>query len=243
MFIRVIVSFESYNIMNDSNDPNELDVFEQPKETGEFYPVFPISNAVFFPKTVIPLHIFEPRYKKMIAEVKNFGNKKFALTGLVTSVNPIRSKPEELGVLVEILEEEELPDGRFSIVVLILERVKILDYFRPYDLFSDDYALGEIVSIPEEPIDSNSVEWIELRKNLFMEFKSHFERITKRTLNLTEESIAETFTPEESINTVCNITLLNYQEKQSLLYLNSIYERGKRILEIYRNFNQKQRNL
>ena len=30
----------------------------------EIYPIFPISNTVFFPKTVIPLHIFEPRYKK-----------------------------------------------------------------------------------------------------------------------------------------------------------------------------------
>ena len=220
--------------MNSTNDKNA----EFEKVGLEIYPIFPISNAVFFPKTVIPLHIFEPRYKKMISDVKNFGNKKFVLTGLITSENPIKSNPDGLGVLVELIQEEELPDGRFNIVVLILERVKIGNYFRTYDLFSDDYALGEIEFIPEEPIDSSSSEWIELRKNLFREFKSHFERLTKRNLNVTEETIAESFTPEESINTVCNITLLEYHEKQSLLYIDSIYERGKKILEIYKKLNK-----
>ena len=214
---------------------------EQKEVSGELYPVFPISNAVFFPKTVIPLHIFEPRYKTLIADVKEFGNKRFVLTSLTTTDKPIKSIPDKLGVLVEITEEEQLPDGRYNIVVLILERVKIIDYFRTYDLFSDDYAIGEIVFFPEEPIDSSSEEWIELRKSLFQEFKIHFERITKRTIPVTEERIAKTITPEESINTVCNITLLDYSEKQSLLYIDSLFERGKRILQIYKNFNKKDR--
>ena len=231
--------------MTDSFNQDESDLLknQNDKEKGELYPVFPISNAVFFPKTIIPLHIFEPRYKKMLSDVQEFGNKRFVLTGLITTDNPIGSRPDELGVLVEIVEQESLPDGRFNIVVLILERVKIIDFFRSYDLFSDDYSIGEIILFPEEPIDSSSLEWLELRKSLFLEFKSHFERITKRTLAVTEETIADTFTPEESINTVCNITLLEYHEKQSLLYENSLFKRGKRILDIYRNLNKKNKKI
>ena len=226
-----------------NQDENDLLDNQKNKEKGELYPVFPISNAVFFPKTIIPLHIFEPRYKKMLNDVQEFGNKRFVLTGLITTDNPIRSRPDELGVLVEIVEQESLPDGRFNIVVLILERVRIIEFFRSYDLFSDDYSIGEIILFPEEPIDSSSHEWLDLRKNLFQEFKDHFERITKRTLAVTEETIADTFTPEESINTVCNITLLEYHEKQTLLHLNSLYERGKRILDIYRNLNKKNKEI
>ncbi len=65
----------------------------------------------------------------------------------------------------------------------------------------------------------------------------HFERMTKRKLEFSEESIAESLTPEESINTLSNITLLDYGEKLSLLHIDSLNERGKRILEIYRKFN------
>lgn len=227
--------------MKDSMQNNKNDVLKVPKEKGELYPIFPISNAVFFPKTIIPLHIFEPRYKRLIKDIKEFGNKRFVLTSLITNDNPIKTLTDTHGSLAEIIEEESLPDGRFNVVVLILERVKIIDYFREFDLFSNDYAIGEIISTPEEPIDSLSNEWLELRTNLYNEFKLHFERMTKRKLALTEKSIADSLTPEESINTVCNITVLEYGEKLSLLHINSLFERGKRILDIYRKLNIDQR--
>lgn len=224
--------------MNNSDD-FENDELEDKPQSSELYPIFPISNAVFFPKTLIPLHIFEPRYKKLIQDIEKFGNKRFVLTGLLTSDRPIKSEPDQIGVLVEMIEQEALADGRFNIVVLVRDRVKIGEYFRKYDIFSDDYAIGEIINYPEEPIDSNSREWLDLRRNLYFEFKIHFERLTKRRLEMTEDVIAQTFSPEESINTVCNITLLDYWEKQSLLSIDSLYERGKKILEIYRKFNSK----
>ena len=159
---------------------------------------------------------------------------------MITTSKPIvNSKPDSIGVIAELIEEEKLPDGRSNIVAMIHERVKIKDYFRAYDILSDDYAIAEISYFPEEPIDSNSEQWHDLRRNLFLEFKTHFEKMTKHKLELTEESIAESFTPEQSINTACNITLLNYAEKQELLNISSLYERGLKILEIYKKMNRK----
>lgn len=222
--------------MNEFSDDENIEN-ENQNNPNELYPIFPISNAVFFPKTIIPLHIFEPRYKKLLHDIQKFGNKRFVLTGLLTVDNPIKSIPDNLGVLVELIEEEPMQDGRFNIVVMVLERIRIGEYFRKYDIFSNDYAIAEISYYPEEPIDSNSPEWIDLRKNLFMEFKAHFERLTRKTLALTEEFIAESLSPEESINTACNITMLDYSEKQSLLKIDSLFERGKKILDIYRKIN------
>ncbi len=119
--------------MNNSSQNKENDVISESKEHGDLYPVFPISNAVFFPKTVIPLHIFEPRYKRLIKDIQEFGNKKFVLTSLITTDNPIKSLTDIYGVLAELIEEESLPDGRFNIVVLIIRRVKLIDYFREFD--------------------------------------------------------------------------------------------------------------
>ena len=223
---------------NENIDENNNDFNDQ--NPSELYPIFPISNAIFFPKTIIPLHVFEARYRKLIKDIQEFGDKKFVLCGLITTSKPIvNSQPDSIGVIAELIEEEKLPDGRSNIVVMIHERVKIKDYFRVYDILSDDYAIAEISYFPEEPIDSNCEQWHDLRRNLFLEFKTHFEKMTKHKLGLTEESIAESFTPEQSINTACNITLLNYSEKQALLNINSLYERGLKILEIYKKMNRK----
>lgn len=223
-------------------DNDDLDDYNS--QTGDLYPIFPITNALFFPKTIITLHIFEPRYRKLLRDIQEFGDKKFVITGLLTTNKPfINTKPDTLGVMVELMEEEKMSDGRSNIVLMVTDRVKIREdkYFRPYDIISTEYAIAEIEYCPEEPIDTNSIDWVNLRKELYLEFKTHFERVTRQKLKVTEESIAESFTPEESINGVCNNTLLDYQEKLSLLTLNSLYERGLRILEIYRRMNKKYR--
>ena len=54
-------------------------------------PVFPLSNAIFFPKTLLPLNIFEPRYKQMTEHAVN-GDK---LIGMVQS-NQKLTKKEKL---------------------------------------------------------------------------------------------------------------------------------------------------
>ena len=48
--------------MTDFSDTSDSDLENnKPTQDAELYPIFPISNAVFFPKTILPLHIFEPR--------------------------------------------------------------------------------------------------------------------------------------------------------------------------------------
>ena len=51
-------------------------------------PIFPLSNAIFFPKTLLPLNIFEPRYKQMTEHAVE-GNK---LIGMVQSNQNINLK-------------------------------------------------------------------------------------------------------------------------------------------------------
>ena len=141
--------------MSDTNNDNFND--DNNISPNQLYPIFPITNALFFPKTMIPLHIFEPRYRRLLRDIQDFGDKRFVITGLLTTNKPIiKTRPDSLGVIVQLMEEEKISDGRSNVVLMVHERVKIKEYFRPYDIISDDYAIAEIEYFPEEPIDCTS---------------------------------------------------------------------------------------
>ncbi len=105
-------------------------------------PIFPLP-AVLFPGTPLPLHIFEPRYKRMLADClaadRCFG---------ITPVPPARDVPEPgtVGCVAEVRVNQELPDGRSNIVVLGGSRFvlsRLLDESLPYlvaqvQTFDDD---------------------------------------------------------------------------------------------------------
>lgn len=82
-------------------------------------PIFPLPDAVFFPETHLPLHVFEPRYREMLAD---------ALAGErligVQRLNPAAPAAEdgrpavfEIGCAGEVVEHESLEDGRSNIVL------------------------------------------------------------------------------------------------------------------------------
>jgi len=91
--------------------------------------LFPLPDLVLFPHALLPLHIFEPRYRQMTADA-------LAGDGLVTMVQ-IRLAPEgcppwaepvpimDVGCLGKIIEHERLTDGRFNIVLLGWKRVRL----------------------------------------------------------------------------------------------------------------------
>jgi Lon protease-like protein len=94
-------------------------------------PIFPLP-VVLFPGTPLPLHIFEPRYKRMLADCLA-GDRRFG----ITPVPPARETPAPgtVGCIAEVRVNQELPDGRSNIVVLggsrfILSR--LLDESVPY---------------------------------------------------------------------------------------------------------------
>jgi ATP-dependent Lon protease len=77
-------------------------------------PIFPLS-AVLFPGTTLPLHIFEPRYRRMLSDCLT-GDRRFGITP--TGSSGEAPEPGMVGCVAEIRINQELPDGRSNIVVL-----------------------------------------------------------------------------------------------------------------------------
>lgn len=104
---------------------------------SQLIPVFPLPNVVLFPKAVVPLHIFEPRYRSMIADALR-GNRLIATALLQDGFEPMyhtREAPIHPIVCVgHVLKSEELCGGRFNLLLRGLERARIIheDADKPY---------------------------------------------------------------------------------------------------------------
>ncbi|HEY6478096.1 MAG TPA: LON peptidase substrate-binding domain-containing protein [Polyangia bacterium] len=116
-------------------------------------PLFPLPNAVLFPHALLPLHVFEERYRAMVRDVLT-GSRCLAVALLVPnarSEEPLPSVQPIAGV-GEVVMAHELPDGRFNLVVRGRARVRIdreLPSGRPYRLVT-------ATELPDFPITNES---------------------------------------------------------------------------------------
>jgi uncharacterized protein len=103
---------------------------------SELLPIFPLPTVVLFPGVFLPLHIFEPRYREMVADALS--------TDRLIGMTLLREGWERayegcppvygVGCIGLISHCEKLADGRYNIVLRGLDRVRILneEHSRPY---------------------------------------------------------------------------------------------------------------
>ena len=115
---------------------------------GTVVPLFPLPNAFLFPATLMPLHIFEPRYRQMIEDSLD-GPGRLVVSAVQEGwQDQLAGAPPVLPVagLGEIARHERLPDGCFMIWLAGLARVRLREV--PSERL---YRKVEIVPLPEEP--------------------------------------------------------------------------------------------
>jgi Lon protease-like protein len=119
---------------------------------GEMLPLFPLG-AVLYPGMLLPLHIFEERYRQLVrdlldgAEPRRFGV--IAIRkGRETGIDAVHSL-YEIGCTATLRRVDQHEDGRFDIVTLGTQRFRLLrlDHTRPY-------LQGEVEMLAEDPVDA-----------------------------------------------------------------------------------------
>jgi uncharacterized protein len=108
-------------------------------------PVFPLPNVVFFPNTYLPLHVFEPRYREMIADAAAGGHcVGMALLKEGWEDNYYGNPPIfEVGCVGRLVSTQGLPDGRSNIVLEGLHRYEIREQF-----YTKSYRRARVVLKP-----------------------------------------------------------------------------------------------
>ena len=200
-------------------------------------PIFPLSNFIIFPKTAVPLNIFEPRYIDMV----NDSMKSNKLIGMIQPKNlKNRSKINidlyDIGCLGKITSFKETNDGRFLIELKGVIRFKIIKEIKSnkkyrecevsYENFSDD------LSDKKENLKFSDLELI------FKDLKTLFEKrgfiINWRELE--KQSLNET------INALAMASPFTLEEKQVLLEAKNIDVRKSKISEILTTYTFDQYN-
>ena len=188
------------------------------KKFPNIIPVFPLSGVIYFPKTNLPLNIFEQRYLNLINDAYD----KDKLIGMVQSKKENKSV-YEIGCLGKISDYQKSKDGRILINLTGISRFKILKEIsndKLYREFEVDYEnFVEDVKDAHDEIDS---------KELMEKAKTFFKR-NGLLLNWREfEKLEHT----QKINTLAMIAPITNEEKQKLLEAISLENKIKTLESI-----------
>jgi uncharacterized protein len=112
--------------------------------------LFPLPNVVLFPQMVLPLHIFEPRYRQMTSDALA-GDRLIAMTLLQQGwESDYEGRPAVYPIvcLGRIIDDQRLPDGRFNLHLRGLSRARIVD-----EIDSDKlYRTAKVELLPEHSV-------------------------------------------------------------------------------------------
>lgn len=122
-------------------------------------PVFPLSNVYLFPGCVMPLHVFEPRYRRMVEDLLDRSGRLVVGTIQDGEVDGCgRPALLEIGGLGEIGRHERLPDGRFLIWLFGIARVRLREVAS-----TNPYRQVEIEALCEVDLPKSEVDHYEQR--------------------------------------------------------------------------------
>jgi len=190
--------------------------------------IFPLSNAVVFPKTVLPLNIFEDRYIQLV----NDSMKEERIFGMVQPKSKAGSSPEvyDVGCLGKIVSFNETPDRRFIISLSGIIRFRIkkeVDEKKLYRKFDVDYSefLDDLDHEKNQIASYNKVNFLNKLKSYFQKINFPIDYKELAKLNL-----------DQLISTVCMISPFSIEEKQKLIETLKIEDKIKLLDEII-NFN------
>ena len=186
--------------------------------------VFPLSNAIFFPRTILPLNIFEDRYLQLVDDCMK-GNRMF---GMVQPRDRKDLFPEvyNVGCLGKIISFNETSDKRFIISLAGLTRFKIkkeLKKEKLYRSFEVDYS--EFLNDLEIKKDES---FILEKKNLLKIIQFFFKKINY-PVKYNELSKLDL---DELISNVSMISPFSIEEKQKLIETKKIDNKIKILSEI-----------
>jgi Lon protease-like protein len=173
----------------------------------QWLPLFPL-NVVLFPHMPLPLHIFEPRYRQMIAECLEEGHS-FGVVAIREGAETGPATPYDVGTLAKIVRIDRLDDGRMNLLVMGASRFAIVRT-------ADDrpYLRGEIRIIPEAGDDLDATARLtEITAVTFRQYSN----LLRELVNQQPDEVEPPMEPELLSYLIAAALNLQVPEKQTLL--------------------------
>jgi uncharacterized protein len=191
---------------------------------SDLLPIFPLPNVVLFPNVFLALHIFEPRYREMVADAVA-SDRMFGMVLLRPGwEHDYEGRPPvySVGCSGVITHVERLPDGRYNIVLRGLERFRILseDHTR-------SYRRANVDALVEDPLSDDD------RGNVRRQ-RAKLETLLAPAAEKTghEIKIPSAMSDEDLVNALAQYLDLEPLEKQALLEKDNLRVRAEALVEL-----------
>ena len=195
-------------------------------------PVFPLSNFIIFPKTTVPLNIFEERYLNMVDDAMK-SNKFIGMIQPVKSKNENNEQPDlhKIGCLGKITSFRETNDGRYLIEIKGIIRFQTIEEIKTNNKYRE--VMVDFSKFSKD-LDNNDqeIKFMDLEL-IFKDLKSLFD---KKGFIINWKAL-EKQSLEETINALSMASPFSLEEKQVLLEAENLNIRKQRIAEILATYS------
>ena len=186
-------------------------------------PIFPLPNAVLFPNVFLPLHIFEPRYREMVADALD-GDRMIGMVLLRPGweANYEGTPPVfPIGCAGLITHHERLPDGRYNIILRGLQKFRIRgeDEGRSYRV-----ARIETIHEPSGPFEEDDIRAARRKLESIL--------VPQPSGRGHDPMVPPSMSHEDLINALAQYMELEPLEKQALLERDGLLARCRSLIEL-----------
>jgi uncharacterized protein len=190
---------------------------------SDLLPLFPLPNVVLFPNVFLPLHIFEPRYRDMVADALASDR----MIGMVLLCpgwdRDYEGRPPiySIGCNGVLTHNERLADGRYNIVLRGIERFRILE---------EDHTLAYrralVEPLREQPLDAAD-------RSAILNQRARLEAMLGPSQSSAgDPRMPASMSDEDLINALAQYLDLEPLEKQALLEKASLRSRAESLVEL-----------
>jgi Lon protease-like protein len=190
---------------------------------SDLLPLFPLPNVVLFPNVFLPLHIFEPRYREMVADALA-GDRMIGMVLLRPGWDrDYEGRPPIYGVGCSgvLTHTERLPDGRYNLVLRGIERFRIVE---------EDHALS-YRRAAIEPLGDQTLNAAD--RAVVLQQRAKLESLLgPRQTSAGDPCMPASMSDEDLVNALAQYLDLEPLEKQALLEKASLRARAESLVEL-----------
>ena len=190
---------------------------------SDLLPLFPLPNVVLFPNVFLPLHIFEPRYREMVADALASDR----MIGMVL-LRPGWDRDYEgrppiysIGCSGVLTHSERLPDGRYNLMLRGIERFRILE---------EDHALSYRRAVVE-PLREQALDAAD-RTDILRQRSKLESMLRPSQSSAGDPRMPASMSDEDLVNALAQYLDFEPLEKQALLEKPSLRTRAESLVEL-----------
>jgi Lon protease-like protein len=207
-------------------------------DSSNVTPLFPLPDVVFFPKTLLPLHVYEPRYRALASEALE--QDRIICTALLKPgwESDYYGSPEvyPVGCVGKIVHHQKLPDGRYNITLDGIGKVRIESSVRLMP-----YRLVRVTPVEDDSAWARGDKALEEAAELVRLFQQVHEGQAPSIL--LAEMFGQNMSPESILNTVALHLNAEPELKEQLLEMDSLDLRYQTLVQILRNATKTQERI